>query len=177
MTLSSPYQFSNNWKNYPKISMYRITLMVGIMIPGHLNDVQTHIINDLGNLFVFFRHSFLCFLWMSMHKISSSIILVNANPCFITEYHFHPIIYVTLFETDKLTWIIRFLASMNNILINYHVLRRLKFLKWTRKPSENSTNLYDRWNANNWLITFTMSAIHGTRCGENQIRFKITIQR
>ena len=57
-TLSLPNQFSvDGMQKLSRISMYTCILIVEVMIaifPGPLNDIQPHILNDLGSLHVFF---------------------------------------------------------------------------------------------------------------------------
>ena len=61
ITSTSPNQFSiNGLRKLSKISMCTCVLIVEVMIaisPVFLNDMQSHIMDYLGNLLEFFRHS------------------------------------------------------------------------------------------------------------------------
>ena len=50
-----------------KISMYTSALIVEVMVaisPGSISDMQLHLMNDLGNLLVFFKTVFFIgFIW------------------------------------------------------------------------------------------------------------------
>ena len=65
------------------------------------NDVPPHIMNDLGNLLVFFRHSALCFISMAPNKSSSIVTLANINSLcseifpFQMQYQSQPVFFLT----------------------------------------------------------------------------------
>ena len=53
--------------------MYTYTLIVKVLTaisPGSLNDIQPHIMNDFGNLLIFFRQSSLFFFLTTPNKSS-----------------------------------------------------------------------------------------------------------
>ena len=93
----SPNQFpSYRMRKISSISIYTCAVIVKVMIaisPCHLNNMKPHIINDLGNLLVFFILIYL--IWMT-DKNFSIIALANVDSWVITEYHFQPIVHVMI---------------------------------------------------------------------------------
>ena len=65
--------------------MHTSALIVEAMIAissDPLNYKPLHIMNNLGNLLVFFKQSSLCFIWTAPDESSSIIALANADSWF-----------------------------------------------------------------------------------------------
>ena len=70
MTSSSPNQFSSDWmRKLSKISIYKYALITEIMIANPLNNMQTHIMNNLEKFTCLLSAViFICFIWMASDK-------------------------------------------------------------------------------------------------------------
>ena len=75
--------------------MYTFALIVEVMVfiaLDPLNDMQQRVMNDLGNLLVFFRQPplYVSFKWHLRNVATWLMQIVD----YFTEYHFHPILHM-----------------------------------------------------------------------------------